>query len=93
MKNKKEITWADLKKFCNGIKEEFLDGKVLIVGEERGMSPSGLKKAKQDYADQTGDGLEPRSAYIGTGYDKSEFDSYIRIYKGQPVICIDDINL
>jgi hypothetical protein len=84
---KEELTWYQLKKFCNNLTGKQLGKKVLIWGEKAGYTASGKFIVPEDYINPSGDGVEPISFYKDEPELLAEED--IIIEKGHPVLLID----
>ena len=88
MSDKLEFTWKDLKEFANSLPETELDKKVRWWGDEIGGTIKSAFVLNEDYGDQGGHCLEPRSVYVNErNYEADEFK--VDLPKGTPMLKVD----
>ena len=80
-------TWADLKEFANSLSDEQLDNPVIWWGDERGGKFSSADTLKEDYVNESGEGVEPIYLYKG---DEDFENIQVVLKKGTPILQ-DDI--
>lgn len=79
------FTYQDLKKFVNELNKEQLTMPVRWWGDETGGEIAKAIILKEDYVNESGEGVEPISAYANDPeYDVDELEVVLK--KGTPII-------
>lgn len=84
-KLKKQINWADLKAFANGLNKEQLAQPIRWWGEETGGTAR-FGQLEEDYISD-GEGYNPKSSYGADMPDEEDIEGVMPM--GTPIIFVD----
>lgn len=91
-KIQKNMTWKELKEFCNSLDETKLEKKVILWREEDSISDIYAEVLDEDYFNyEHSEGCVPESEALKMAEDESEFpngmDDFYKVYdKGDPLL-------